>query len=209
MNIFKTCMFVFGLFLLLILNLKCLKEEIPNNTPMSQQSDTTTLYASTGELESRSNAGLIFYITSLTTDNYLLPQSRTYNIYNKFKVREVQFTASGIGLANINGVLCKSYKIRIIFTDNSTESFTAYAKNGLDKFNYTPTGENLLSTTHTANKIKLVATTNKSQAQYNFWRDSSIEWTVWQIYKNNTFVEQRYLEATDKNANIFIPKHQH
>ena len=193
----------------LLFGLQCEKEELQTNVSTETQSDTTTLYASTGELELRSNAGLVFYITSLTTDNYLLPQTRTYNIYNKSRVKEIQFTASGIGLANIGGVLCKSYKIRIIFTDNSTESLTAYAKNGLDKFNYTPTGENLLSTTHTANKIKLVATTNKSQTQYNFWRDDISEWTIWQIYKNNTFVEQRYLEATDKNANIFIPKHQH
>lgn len=191
----------------IILGLNCEKDEI--ETTSSVTTDTVELYASTSEVESRSNSGLIFYMTSLTTDNYLLSQPRTYNIYNKSKVKEIQFTASGLGLANIGGVLCKSYKIRIIFTDNSTESLTAYAKDGLDKFNFVPTGENLLSSTHTANKIKFVATTNASQPQYNFWRDNTLQWTIWKIYKNNTLVEERYLEATDKNANIFIPKHQH
>ncbi len=191
----------------IILGLNCEKDEI--ETTSSITSDTLTLYASTSEVESRSNSGLIFYMASLTTDNYLLSQPRTYNIYNKSKVKEIQFTASGLGLANIGGVLCKSYRIRIIFTDNTTESLTAYAKDGLDKFNFVPTGENLLSTAHTSNKIKLVATTNTSQPQYNFWRDVTLQWTVWQIYKNNTLVEQRYLEAIDRNSNIFIPKHQH
>lgn len=205
----KKIIFLFLMILSATISITCSKDELETNEEVKAQS----LSSAVVEPRASSNIStLIFYKTSLTSDNYLNSSApRTHVIYNKSKIREIQFTATGNGLANIGGVICKHYKLRIIYTDNTTDSFEAYSKSDVDKFNYVPTTTGLLTAQHTAKKIRIVSTSTltASNQYYNFWLDKNTSWIIWNIYKDNQLIQQRYLESLDKNAAQFLPQHVH
>ena len=205
----KKIIFLFLMTLSATISITCSKDELESNEEVKAQS----LSSAVVEHRASSNIStLIFYKTSLTSDNYLNSSApRTHVIYNKSKIREIQFTATGNGLANIGGVICKHYKLRIIYTDNTTDSFEAYSKSDVDKFNYVPTTTGLLTAQHKAKKIRIVSTSTltASNQYYNFWLDKNTSWIIWNIYKDNQLIQQRYLESLDKNAAQFLPQHAH
>jgi len=201
------------LFFLFLINLGCAKDEI--ETTEVKPTNEVNLPSSVTENRSIQNtSNLIFYRTSLTTDNYLVGSTvpRTHVIYNKKKVKDINFKASGQGLANIGNVLCKNYNIQINYTDNTKENIVAYAKNDVDVFTFIPTGSNLLVDSHKGKKVSIISTNTSTYTvpkYYNFWRDTYQNWTIWKIYVDNQFTQQRYLESLDKNSTQFMPPHSH
>jgi len=197
-----------------LLNITCSKDEIETNEIKSESVDNS-LPTSVVEFRIPQNtSNLIFYRTSLTTDNYLVGSTvpRTHVIYNKKKIKEILFVASGQGLANIGNILCKHYNIQINYVDNTKENLSAYSKSSNDTFTFIPSGTNLLVDTHTAKKITIISTNTSTYTvpqYYNFWRNTKTNWTIWKIYVDNQFTQQRYLESLDKNSTQFLPPHSH
>ncbi len=203
----------FGLIALMLINLKCLKEEIDS----SKTTQVATVIDSTELITADRNGirDVIFYRTSLTSDNYLLVSSpnnkpRTHVIYNKKKVKNIEFKNTPNGLANINGVLMKHYALKINYTNNTFDTLSAFSKSSSNSFTFTPSGDNMLIDTHLGNKITIESTNRKVGLQiYNFWRNSKTQMDLWNIYIDNTFVQQRYLEPINKNSTQFTPVHIH
>lgn len=199
---------------LFYMNINCSKDELETNNNQTTK-EQTNLPSTVVENRSISNIqSLIFYRTSLTTDNYLFGTStpRTHVIYNKYKVKDINFRSSGQGLANIGNVLCKHYNIQINFTDGTKETITAYSKNNSDVFTFVPLNPNLLVDSHKGKKISLISTNTSTYTvpqYYNFWRNTYQSWTIWKIYVDNQFTQQRYLESLDKNNTQFSPPHAH
>jgi hypothetical protein len=208
MNVLKNLALFFGLILLLLINLKCLKDEIDQSGSKSIDTEQQT--------ETRSgNGGVIFYRTTLTTDNYLIVDNqqifRTYNIFNKSKIVNIEFNASGEPDINVNGILLRHYKITLNFIDSTQHEIKAFSKSNGNQFDFVPNGENLLRDQHTAKFIEIENIGRQSSEPiYNFWRDNTINLNIWSIKKDgiNTLAV-RPLEPIDRSGNIFIPKHQH
>ena len=159
---------------------------------------------------------LIFYRTSLTSDNYLLlnnPQTRLriHKIYNKSKVKEIKFVSTGIPDARIGTVLMSHYKVEILYFDNSTEAFTAFSKKHLTSFIFKPTGDNLLSSTNSAKFISYETSgplsVNSSSLYYNPLRDEKYSLYVWTIRKEKTIVATKEIEPINKNSKQFMVLH--
>jgi hypothetical protein len=205
MNNFKPIATLVLLFLFAIANFKCLKEELDgSSTPIAE---TVT--------ETRSGfTDVIFYRTSLTTDNFLLTNTsgvfRTYNIFNKTKIENIVFKESGQNNINVNGVLLKHYKIQINFKDSTNYEFAAFSKLGANTFTFVPNGENQLSDQHSAKFIEIKYTGRNQLNGYNFWRDNTPNTYLWEIRKDSTnLVATKLLDPIDRTSNIFSPKHQH
>jgi hypothetical protein len=207
MKISRMVILFFGIFLLLMLNLKCLKDEINESGSLAQNTEQTT--------ELRSGfTDVIFYRTSLTTDNFLLTNTpgtfRTYSIFNKVKIANIMFSASGQGNINVNGVVLKHYKIKVNYIDNTTYEFSAFSKLGNNTFTFIPNGNNQLFDQHTAKFIEIKYTGRNQTNGYNFWRDNIPNLYLWEIRKDgSSLMATKLLEPLDKTSNIFIPKHQH
>lgn len=153
---------------------------------------------------------IIFYRGSLTTDNYLVSSNRVYQIYNKSKVREVRFNASGQSSINVGGVLMRHYNIQIIYTDLTTRQFTAFSKSSSTSFTFTPTGTNLLSDSHTSKFLELSQIAGGNGYVYHLWRDTQIAPKTWDIKRDGvTLIATKVLDPIDKNSNIFSPPHIH
>jgi hypothetical protein len=208
----KKLIYVTLLGFLVLSTTQCAKDEIENTTT---NTETTSLPSATVETRVNNNlSSLIFYRSSLTSDNYLIGTSvpRTHVIYNKKKIKDISFITSGQGLANIGGVLCKNYNIQINYIDNTKENLTAYSKSDEDNFVFIPSGVNLLTDNNTAKKITFISTNTSTYTYpnyYNFWRDTRTSYTIWKIYKDKQFTQQRYIEPTDKNSTQFQPPHAH
>jgi hypothetical protein len=208
MNIFKNLALFFGLIFLLLINLKCLKDEVDNAGSKSIDIEEQT--------ETRSgNGGVIFYRTTLTTDNYLIVDNqqifRTYNIFNKTKIVNIEFNASGEPDINVNGILLRHYKITFNFIDSTNHEIKAFSKSNGNQFNFVPNGENLLRDQHSAKFIQIENIGRQSSdSTYNFWRDNTINLNMWSIKKDgvNT-LSVRPLEPINRSGNIFIPKHEY
>jgi hypothetical protein len=207
MNMLKNLSLFFGLIIVLLLNLKCLKDEIDENGSSPQNIEQST--------ELRSGfTDVIFYRTSLTTDNFLLTNApgtfRTYLIFNKVKITNIIFNASGQGNINVNGVVLKHYKIKVNYIDNTTYEFSAFSKSSNNTFTFIPNGDNQLFDQHSAKFIEIKYTGRNQTNGYNFWRDNIPNLYLWEIKKDGTtLMVTKILEPLDKTSNIFTPKHQH
>ena len=207
MKVTKTIIVFFGIFTLLLLNLKCLKDEVAESGSFPQDIEQTT--------ELRSGfTDVIFYRTSLTTDNFLITNTpgifRTYLIFNKTKIDSINFNTSGQGNINVNGILLKHYKIKINFIDSTSFDFSAFSKSSSNTFTFTPNGDNQLSNQHTAKFVEVKYTGRNQTNGYNLWRDNTPNLYLWEIRKDGTnLMATKLLDPLDKTSNIFIPKHQH
>ena len=191
----KKILYLFILIFSGLFVIQCTKDEIETNDTQTAQKETNLPSSVVENRVVQNTSNLIFYRTSLTTDNYLVGSTvpRTHVIYNKKKIKDILFTASGQGLANIGNVLCKHYNIQINYTDNTKENLSAYSKSSDDTFTFTPSGTNLLVDTHTAKKIRIVSTNTSTYTvpqYYNFWRNTKTNWTIWKIYVDNQFTQQ-------------------
>ncbi len=200
--------FIFvSLILLLMLNLKCLKDEIDESAESPQNTEQST--------ETRSGfKDAIFYRNTLTTDNFLLTSNpeivRTYLIFNKAKITNANFNATSQGVISYNGILLKHYRIRINYIDSTTYEFTAYSKSTDDNFTFIPNGVNQLSDQHTAKFIEIKHNGQNQTNGYNLWRDNTPNLYLWEIRKDGiNLMGTKLLDPLDKTSNIFIPKHQH
>ena len=179
----------------------CEKEEIQAASSNELASEVSTRTA---------NPDVIFYRTSLTTDNYLVSSNRVYQIYNKSKIKDIKFTATGQPSINVNGVLLRHYRILITYTDSTSREFVAYSKSSSTTFTFTPTGANLLSDSHTAKFLELSQNSTSNGYLYHFWRDAQIASRTWNIKKDGvTLIATKTIDPLDRNSNIFIPPHVH
>ena len=186
----------------------CEKDEI-EPTPTVQSVEISQ--DSESQLSKRTQTlDIIFYRGSLTTDNYLVSSNRVYQIYNKSKVRDVRFNASGQPSINVGGVLMRHYNIQIVYTDLTTRQFTAFSKSAAISFTFTPTGTNLLSDSHTSKFLELSQIAGGNGYVYHLWRDTQIAPKTWDIKKDGvTLIATKVLDPIDKNSNIFSPPHTH
>lgn len=212
--VMKNFLLFFIISVVLLLNITCSKDEIETNEVKSESVDNSLPSSVVENRSPQNTSNLIFYRTSLTTDNYLVgsPTPRTHVIFNKKKIKDIIFKSSGQGLVNIGGTLCKHYNIQINYVDNTKENLSAYSKSSDDTFTFIPTGTNLLVDTHTAKKITIISTNTSTYTvpqYYNFWRNTKTNWAIWKIYVDNQFTQQRYLEPLDKNSTQFLPPHAH
>lgn len=216
----KTIHLIFLLLITLNITLGCTKDDIsqpdtltvPNLLPPT--SDDENYMTSNGMRDG--TLDLIFYRTSLTSDNYLLLSSsqarvRTHKVYNKSKVKEISFVKTGTPDANIGSVLMSHYKLEIKFTDNTTETLTAYSKKSTASFIFTPTGENLLASTNNTKYVSYETTglssVNPNVKYYNPWRDETHTLFRWTIKKENSIVITKEIEPINKNSKQFTVIH--
>lgn len=203
-----TIYFILTSILLLGIIISCQKDDIEIPAIKYTVQDTVSLEDRSG------SADAIFYLGSLTTDNYLNQQvdkKRIYKIFNKVKVSEIRFTATTKPIIVVNGISMKHYNVEALFTDGTTHVFTAYTKSGPNSFVSTPSGINTLSDSHTAKFIQIESTSvMQTSSVYNFWRDSYITPNVWTIKKDgvNT-LSTRILDPIDRSSTIFRPVHLH
>lgn len=212
------------LFLLftMVTNVTCTKDEISEKENLTESVDSENL-STESELAPPVNPGnrdgfvdLIFYRTSLTSDNYLLQNSsesrlRIHKIYNKQKIKNIKFQSTGKSDVNVNSILMSHYKIEITYNDNTIESFTAFSKKQTSSFVFVPSGDNLLSSTNDAKFISyetpgsssIIPNTN----YYNPLRNETYQLFRWTIKKNNTIVGTRELEPLTKNSKQFMVLH--
>lgn len=180
----------------------CQKDDI-EAIELSVESDSTqNVIPRTG------TADVVFYRTSLTTDNYLIFQfdnKRIYKLFNKAKVKEVRFTATTKPIIVVNGVQMKHYRIEVIFNDFTNHILTAYSKSSSNSFVFIPTGNNLLIGTHSAKFLQFETTGNLlNNNLYNFWLDTFENPNEWVIKKDgNNIISTRTIEPLDKSTNFF------
>lgn len=171
---------------------------------------TSSTELETEVLTRSANTDIIFYRGSLTTDNYLISSNRVYQIYNKSKLLNIQFIATGQPNINVNGVLLRHYKLLITYTDSTSRQITAYSKSSSASFTFTPTGANLLSDSHTSKFLELSQNSTSNGYSYNFWRDTQIASKTWDIKKDGvTLITTKVIDPINKNSNIFMPPHAH
>lgn len=184
----------------------CEKDEIE---PIVQSVEVTQ--DSEGQVSKRTQTlDIIFYRGSFTTDNYLIGGQRTYLIFNKSKVKDVAFSATSRPSINVAGVTMKHYNVKVTFKDLSIVEFTAFSKTSVNSFTITPTGNNLLTDTHSAKYLELTQVGSGNGYVYHYWRDTQIAPKTWNIRKDaGTVVSTQVIEPIDKNSNIFMPTHIH
>lgn len=190
----------------------CQKDDVSSD--VQSVSDLTTVNTQNDSSQIVSprtgTADIIFYRTSLTTDNFLVSSNRVYQIYNKSKVKNVSFVATTQPLINVNGVLLRHYRILITYTDLTTRELVAYSKSSASTFTITPTGTNLLSDSHTAKFLELSQNSTSNGYLYHFWRDAQIASRTWNIKKDGvTLIATKTIDPLDRNSNIFMPPHVH
>lgn len=155
-------------------------------------------------------ADILFFKSSLTTDNYLISAVRSYKIFNKAKIKQIQFTATTQPLINVSGTLMRHYRITITFNDLTNDTFNAYSKSAATSFTYIPNGINLLSDSHSAKYLEITQIAGSNGYTYNFWRDVTISPKTWIIKKDGDLtLATKSIEPIDKNSNLFIPTHVH
>ena len=200
---FFSCL-TFSLFFLIS---GCQKDEVD---PEVQKIEVLNNVEDTKVTPRSATLDIIFYRTSLTTDNYLVGGQRTYQIFNKTKVKEIKFIATTQPPINVAGVTLKHYNIQVIFKDLTTKQFTAFSRSSLNTFTFTPSGNNLLTDTHSAKFIELTQVGSGNGYVYHFWRDVTIAPKTWSIKKDDgPTISTQVIEPTDKNSNIFSPQHIH
>lgn len=157
---------------------------------------------------------VIFYRTSLTTDNYLLSQTtnftRTYNLFNKTKIDSITFVSTGKGLINADRIFLKHYDVSIYFKQNRVPyKFTAFSKSGLEKFTFIPVSSTqLLTNSNTANIMKFEIQKSAS-VKYNYWDGNTKVSNFVKISKDGVKSDTRVLDPLSKDHNIFILPHAH
>lgn len=212
---------VFLLFVVFI-NLTCTKDDLSEKENLTKKEIIENVLTDDG-LSSPTNLGtrdgfvdLIFYRTSLTSDNYLLQNSlesrlRVHKIYNKQKIKTIKFQTTGKSDVNIGSVLMSHYKIEITYVDNTIEYFTAFSKKQTSSFVFVPLGDNLLSSTNDAKFISYETSGSSSiipnSNYYNPLRNETYQLFRWTIKKNNVIVATRELEPLTKNSKQFMVLH--
>lgn len=203
-----TIYFILISIILLGITLSCQKEDIETPLVKTSVQDTISLDVRSG------SADAIFYLGSLTTDNYLNEQvdkKRIYKIFNKIKVRQIRFNATTKPYIVVNGLSMRHYNVEVLFNDGTSHTFTAYTKSGPTTFTFVPSGVNTLSDSHSAKFMQIESTgVMQNSSVYNFWRDSYIVPSVWTIKKDNiNTLSTRILDPLDRSSTLFRPNHVH
>lgn len=170
----------------------------------------------TSQVETRSTSvDIVFFKSSLTTDNYLVADNntifRSYKIFNAAKIDSIEMFASNLPDINSGGVVLKHYKIRVNFNDSTEYYFSGHSKPVGNQFTFTPYGENQLRDLHSAKYLDITVLGRDNSSQlYNLWRDQSFTPLEWEIKKDGSiFITKSILYPLDKTSNIFKPKMVH
>lgn len=194
----------------------CQKEEIETNTTQTTSETDISLPSSIdGVVSPRSGfVDVIFYRTSLTTDNYLLSQTpnfnRTYNLFNKTKIDSVKFVATGKGSIFADRIVQKHYEISIFYKQNQIPyKFTAFSKSNSDNFTYIPTNSTQLLTNSNTAKIMTFEIQKSASVKYNYWDGTTKVYNFVKITKDGMKGDTRVLDPLNKDSNIFVLPHVH
>lgn len=204
--------------ILIVIFLSCYKEENEKVT-FTPAEKNTIIYSEDGnnEEELSSRTGFrdnVFFRKSLTLDNWLkVPSAEPYRkhlIFNKRKIQSINFQKTGQGSASINGVLVSHYRIQVIYNDGSPNyQFTAFSKDSLNQFTFSPANSlNLLTSTHTG-KVITLELQRPGLSIWNWWRDQTYQYNLCVISKDGVEMGQRYIDPIDKNSLLYIPPHTH
>lgn len=168
------------------------------------------------EVSTRSSSvDVVFFKTSLSTDNYLVANNntvfRSYKIFNAYAIDSIEMIASNLPDINAGGIVLKHYKIRVNFKDSTEYYFSAHSKPVGIEFTFIPYGENQLRDFHSAKYIDITVLGRESASPlYNLWRDQTFAPFEWEIKKDgNIFITKSILYPLDKTSNIFRPKMVH
>lgn len=204
--------------ILIVIFLSCYKEENEKVTPAPTEKNTI-IYSEDGDNgeELSSRTGLrdnVFFRKSLTLDNWLKVPSvepyRKHLIFNKRKIQSINFQKTGQGSASINGVLVSHYRIQVVYNDGSPNyQFTAFSKDSLNQFTFSPANSlNLLTTTHTG-KVITLELQRPGLPIWNWWRDQTYQYNLCVVSKDGVIMGQRYIDPIDKNNLLYVPTHVH
>lgn len=167
-----------------------------------------TPVASQQVVENRNGQGdLIFFRTSLSTDNYLVRNQnntqppREFTAYNHANIEQINFTSTDIGLANIGGVICNHYNVVIVYKDKTTEKFTAFSKQNGNSFTFKPTTSSL-SASNPCNKIVWLDFGAPRESFNEYFGIKSL-YNTWGIYCGSTRIGLKQKEPLNKNTKQF------
>lgn len=209
----KKILFFAILFVTIIVSVTCSKDEI-EESKTNQDTNAPELYKNEVVTPRSGFVDVIFYRTSLTTDNYLISQNgnllRSYNLYNKNNIDSITFESTGKGLINAGGVILKHYNISIFFKDKTIPSkFTAFSKSSTDKFTYLPKNSLQLLSSQNLSNIMTFEIQRSASVKYNYWQDKNVVLNYVKISKNGVKTDLRVLDPLNKDSNIFILPHSH
>lgn len=228
----RQLLFISTLIIALVFTLGCLKDEISDITPVSykptEQSGIVVLDNMITNGERIGEGDLIFFRSSLTTDNYLAINgntNRTHKAYNGASVAYVQFN---LGLATklhittsellptgailYRVVSYKHYKAMVMFRDSNNvapDRLTVYTKDTVDNFKIFPKAtDGILKIAN--DKINYVEWRKDSTTVLinNDFRLTRYQGWVWNIYRNGVFFEKKLKEPTNILSNQFQPDHR-
>ena len=219
--------------LALILIISCTKDEISNTpivnlAPIVQQDGIVVLDNMINTGVRIGEGDLIFFRSSLTTDNYMAITgnvNRTHKAYNGANVAYVQFN---LGLATKlyittselapNGailykqVIYKHYKAMVMFRDSNNvapDRLTVYSKDTVNNFKIFPKA---------TDGILKIANDNINYVEWrkdsttvlinNDFRLTRYQGWIWNIYRNGVFFEKKLKEPTNILSNQFQPDHR-
>lgn len=211
----KKIQFFIILFITIFVTLNCTKDDLETNNEVKQETtNIPELYKNEIVTPRSGFVDVIFYRTSLTTDNYLLSQTsnyfRTYNLYNRNKIDSINFVATGKESINVGGVFLKHYKITIYYKDKtSPATFTAFSKTGADNFKYNPTNSALILANSNSANVMTFEIQKSASTRYNYWLDRTVVTNFVKISKNGVRCDLRVLDPINKDSNIFILPHNH
>lgn len=152
---------------------------------------------------------LIFFRSSLSSDNFLLTpsQHRTHVAFNKDRVAFVDFSPGTMSNIGIGSNFYGHYKIEVTFKDSTQLKFLAYSKDSSDYFRYYPTGGNILRTGHPAKYVSWVQDSINRDYSINEFRDNKIQKITWSIFYDSAYIYSDIKYPVNKYSNWFQPKH--
>lgn len=212
----KRTVSVLLILLSIMISITCQKDEVVDQTSVYNMNEKIESSVNTDSIVGPRNGfvDLIFYRTSLTTDNYLLSQTpnylRTHTAHNKTKIDSINFIATGNGLINVGGVVLKHYNIIIHYKNKQTPKvLSAFSKSSTDKFTFIPTNSTqLLSNTNNANIVSFEIQKSAS-VKYNYWFGKTVVLNFVKISNDGIKADQRVLDPLTKDSNIFSLPHLH
>jgi hypothetical protein len=165
------------------------------------------------EVTMRSGGALIFYQSSLTMDNRLIVPAqdsiRRHTIFNKEKIENVIYNASGLGIADVFGTVCRHYNITINFKDGTELFLIAYAlDSGEDYEQDVSTCLQVLKPSYNASMVE-IERLNTQEKKYNLWLDQTRLLNHVLIKKDGVITGKYLMDPLEYPQIQFSPKHIH
>lgn len=160
----------------------------------------------------RAGAGVILYLTSLSTDNALIfGAPRKFVIYNQAKIKYIKFTGTGGPEFGQNNILHYPYFADIVFTNDSIgyDTVSIGYTNGQNFTHYPSVSNNLLANNHSKYKVTYIA--GRTAKTENVLRNQTVNLSEMSIFYDNETdpIVVNRLQPTHKGTNRFSPDNKY